>query len=224
MQHNNLQDGLNQALRDEVGRVETTVCLSHRLLIISEDKLELALRSGIEKVESRTAWAVPAGLLLSCVIALATSTFHNLFGIPAPVWQALFIISGLGSAVWLVMTLVKFRRFSSGDFLNDIRSLASHFNGPDVTQTESPQPLDSITRRLSNDVRAAPQSIHKIIQPPSADLMRVGPVKAPTVVKPAVPFGGAMPLSQLLQCKNCGFPVKARAGTLNRCAKCGLFN
>ena len=125
-------------VRDHAARVETTVRLSNRILLISEDALELQLKAGTERLSAQTAWAVPLGIVTSCLLTIVTSSFHDFLKITAAVWQAVFIIVGCSSFVWLINSLCHRRNFSSQEFLELIRGVASPFTTPDVSQSDSP--------------------------------------------------------------------------------------
>jgi hypothetical protein len=216
------QDELNRVLRDQLGRVETTVRLSQRVLLISEDRLELALKAGTERVEARVAWAIPAGILLTCLVTLVTSKTHDSFGIPAAVWQAILVIVCFVSCVWLFVTLLRWRPFSSQDFLVSIRGVSSPFSPAEVTQTAAPQPLDSIERTGASTNRPpASSELKAIAQSPQVAIRLAAPSQ--TGAKPvfAQPFGGTQPLSRTLQCRSCGLPFTKQMGRPSQCARCG---
>lgn len=74
------------------------------VIYTTEDRLRLCLITYIEKVTKKEAWLAPFGMLVTIIVTLVTSTFHD-FGFAAETWQAIFVVLVLCSAVWLVYTL-----------------------------------------------------------------------------------------------------------------------
>jgi hypothetical protein len=214
------QDELSRVLGERAAHVETTVCLSHRLLLISEDRLELALKEGMAKVADRTAWAVPAGILISCIIALATSAFHTLFGVAANVWQAIFYVVAVVAAVWFVACLCRYRTYTSQTFLGAIRGVASPFNDPSAIQTASPAPLDSLARRQNNDEMAAMRHgdlIKKVSRRPFA--IRTGADQSALLRTRTVDR-----TNHALQCRHCGSAIFRAIGGMGVCPNCKMVS
>src|SRR4051812_44362170 len=77
------------------------------LIVVTRDKVELCLTKHVKMMEQRKAWLVPFGVLLSAVVALATSTFHDSMGLKAEAWHAVFIVLGVisgGLTLYLLFT------------------------------------------------------------------------------------------------------------------------
>ena len=74
--------------------------LDQDVIQITEDRLRLILKDHLGLAEERKTWIAPLGILLAIVIAFVTTDFHD-FYFKAPVWQAIFFISGLISFIWL---------------------------------------------------------------------------------------------------------------------------
>lgn len=117
--------GLSRAIATEFASVETSVSLSQKVLVISEDRLELSVRDGIEKVRSNSAWVAPLGIFLSCLAASLTSDFKDRFYVPKELWQALFIIGTVSSLIWLMRALSRRSSFDHAAFMALIRNSAS---------------------------------------------------------------------------------------------------
>lgn len=77
------------------------------LIEITEDKLENILLKHLSNVSIKRSWAVPLSIFLSLLLANLTADFTLKFQIPGHFWQALFVLSCLGSGIWLVITIVK---------------------------------------------------------------------------------------------------------------------
>ena len=103
-----------QIVADAVGAemVQTnsvTMNVAQRTLVITEDRLELCLMKNIPKLETSQAWVAPFAVLLTIIIVLVTSTFHD-FLLPASVWHAIFWLSLLAAAIWTFRSGLKARR------------------------------------------------------------------------------------------------------------------
>jgi Flp pilus assembly protein TadB len=80
--------------------------VDQELIMITEDKAELCLRDYLDNVEKRGSWATPLAIFLTVVVTMVTTSFKQ-FIVDAEVWQAIFIIVGGISFVWLVWSLYK---------------------------------------------------------------------------------------------------------------------
>lgn len=96
------------------------------LIEITEDKLENILLKHLKKMGTRTSWLAPLGLFISVMLANISADFSEKYGVPASTWEALFILAAIGSAVWLVVSLIAmciYWQESSTDYLiNQIKA------------------------------------------------------------------------------------------------------
>ena len=80
-----------------------------RFIVITEDRTRLCLmewQGGIERrIETHGKWIAPLSLVASIGFTLATSTFHEAFGMSKDVWQALAILALIASAGWLIRSI-----------------------------------------------------------------------------------------------------------------------
>jgi hypothetical protein len=93
----------------DMGRIsaeDVHLNISPVVIATTEDKLRLALYQRHTIFRARDAWIAPLGLLISIVLALATSTFRK-FGLEAAVWEAIFWLGGIASFLWLGWALYK---------------------------------------------------------------------------------------------------------------------
>lgn len=121
-------NSISKALVDHISEVDTTVCLSTKVIVITEDKLSLLLEDGIQKLNTRTAWIAPLGIFISCAVALTTSNFRDFGGLKGDSWQAIFVLSAIGAIIWLLFTLCKVRRFGRDQFLQSIKIAGTERN------------------------------------------------------------------------------------------------
>jgi hypothetical protein len=77
------------------------------LVEITADKLENILLKHVKSLGAKWAWVTPLSLFLTALGVVLTATFTDKFGMPAAVWQALFLLLTAGAGVWLLVALVR---------------------------------------------------------------------------------------------------------------------
>jgi len=97
----------------------------HQVVIqITDDKLRLALEEHLRKREDGKSWMGPFGIFLAVVTSFCTAEFKTAWGIPAPAWQAVFIMVGVASALWCINCLIRtFRCPTLDDLMRRIKNL-----------------------------------------------------------------------------------------------------
>lgn len=78
--------------------------LDQAVIQITEDRLHLVLKDHLTLAEERKAWIGPLGILIAIITAFVTADFRD-FYLKAPVWQAIFLISGVLSFGWLARSI-----------------------------------------------------------------------------------------------------------------------
>ena len=113
----------NQLFIQQLVTVEQVhVNLSQAVIVTTEDKLELCLNKHLKRAERKYAWVTPAGICLAILTTLVTTSFKD-FVLSANTWNALFILVGIASLVWLIVALNSARE--SVDTRDIIRELKS---------------------------------------------------------------------------------------------------
>ena len=92
-----------------IGKVESLVNVSdvhlnvsQEVIVTTEDKIRLCLSKHLNRMEKKKNWIAPLGILLTVIVTLSTSDFSDkLF--KAATWQAVFVISGVVSFIWLII-------------------------------------------------------------------------------------------------------------------------
>lgn len=79
---------------------------SQELIVTTVDKAKICLMENLANIEKRNAWMTPAGILITLIITLTTTTPKD-FIINANIWQAIFILGGIIASVWLIISLYK---------------------------------------------------------------------------------------------------------------------
>ncbi len=79
---------------------------NQRLIIVTQDKTLLTLKRNIAQLGKKE-WIAPFSTLSTILIALVTSNFKRAVGLGPAEWRAMFIVSGIICAGWLVFALKK---------------------------------------------------------------------------------------------------------------------
>lgn len=80
--------------------------LDQEIIQITEDRLRLVLKDHLELVEEKKAWHAPLGVLIAIVAAFVTADFREAY-FKAETWQAVFLITGILSLIWLIKTIYR---------------------------------------------------------------------------------------------------------------------
>lgn len=108
-----------QKLTEEVNRLglmsaqQVSINTESKLIVISEDKLKLALIDYQENRLSRGVWVAPFGIMLTILVAVITTDFRPTFGIEAAVLKAGFYFALVASAGWFLFSLFQMRKSES---------------------------------------------------------------------------------------------------------------
>lgn len=113
-----------ESITDEVVKeYNWYINLAQDCIVITEDKIRLWQIKNIKDIlgiKDVKAWVNPALILLTIIVTLATSTFNKLLFRP-DVWEALFIIGGVVTILWLINSLIRVKGKSrdEGEMLNE---------------------------------------------------------------------------------------------------------
>lgn len=80
--------------------------LGQNAIVTTEDKVRLVLLTHLQKIEKRKSWIAPAGIFITVLTSFVTTDFKD-FLFKAATWQAIFLITGVISFVWLLVALVQ---------------------------------------------------------------------------------------------------------------------
>ena len=78
--------------------------LNQQVIMTTEDRLRICLIENLKKAEKKYDWIAPLGVLIAIIIAFITSSFKNVV-LSSQTWEAIFIIGGIASFIWLLMAL-----------------------------------------------------------------------------------------------------------------------
>jgi hypothetical protein len=119
---------LKVAIAEELNRVETTLCLSTKVIVITEDQLELRVQDGMQKLSTRDFWIAPLSILLTCLATLLTADFKTFSWVASGTLKGLFIGVTAASFVWLVVSLFRIKNFGRREFMASVRAAGSPYN------------------------------------------------------------------------------------------------
>jgi len=88
-------------------RSQVVYNVSQEYITTTGDKIRLCMHSHIEHLGRRRAWTTPLGIFLTILVTLVTTTFKDAILLSAQTWQAIFIIAGGLSVLWLIWSLIK---------------------------------------------------------------------------------------------------------------------
>ena len=84
--------------------VEVFPNLSQQVIMTTEDRIKLCLKDNIKKAGKKNDWIAPFSLLIAIITVFATSSFKDSI-LSSKTWEAIFIIVGIGSFVWFILTI-----------------------------------------------------------------------------------------------------------------------
>ena len=91
------------------------------IIVITSDRLQLVLQKHLKNLERRKEWIAPLGLLLAIVTTFCTTTFRDTI-FSADTWEAIFVMAGVASFVWLVKSgWASLRAPDIGEVMNKIK-------------------------------------------------------------------------------------------------------
>ncbi len=104
----NSNNGENEQILNDVRNSTTLIkVLSQDLVVISVDKIRIAYTEHMANKSFKDAWLGPAGILVSMILSLLTSSFSDSFGISGATWKALFIFGAVSAGIWTVRLAYK---------------------------------------------------------------------------------------------------------------------
>lgn len=88
---------------------EYDVNIDQNLITVTEDKIQLCLAKNLAKIGGKR-WLHPLSLLSSLLLALATSEFDKLAWVSSELLRAIFIVSSMITAGWLIWEIMNASR------------------------------------------------------------------------------------------------------------------
>ena len=95
---------LDQALVEKVAIHEN---LSQDIVVISTDRVKLILIEHHRVFKKKYDWMGPVGIFLTVLTTVLTADFKvSKFGIPAQMWQGIFLLAGFISLIWSLVVII----------------------------------------------------------------------------------------------------------------------
>lgn len=105
MEENNQNEQKDHSLFvKQMLEVEVYPNLSQQVIMTTEDRLKLCLKENMKKAEKKNDWITPFSLLIAIITSFVTASFKD-FIVSSKTWEAIFILVGIGSLVWLGLTI-----------------------------------------------------------------------------------------------------------------------
>lgn len=77
---------------------------SQQYIITTSDRLKLCLLENLKKAEKKHDWVAPFGVFLAIGTTFVTTTFRD-WVLPAKAWEGIFLLLGIASIFWCVVSL-----------------------------------------------------------------------------------------------------------------------
>lgn len=123
--HTDVTDHMAQAQNPSVKVIAHDYNIKQKLITVTEDKAFICLQRNL-KVLGKRRWLHPLSLLLTMLLALATSDFDKLRWMSSELLKATFIVTSSITAVWLIWEIMHDGRLKEipeaiGDIFAEIR-------------------------------------------------------------------------------------------------------
>lgn len=98
---------------------------SQHLIYTTEDKLELCISDYRKELDKKYSISTPFAASLTLWITVFTVDFKSVFDIPADTVKTLFWLAAISSALWFILSIIRWNRSSGtspADFINHVKS------------------------------------------------------------------------------------------------------
>jgi hypothetical protein len=98
---------ITSALTNQIAqKTKLHLNLDQDAILTTEDKVRLVLLTHLQRLEKRKSWIAPVGIFITVLTSFVTTNFKD-FGLKAATWEAIFLIAGVVSFVWLVIAFIQ---------------------------------------------------------------------------------------------------------------------
>jgi Flp pilus assembly protein TadB len=80
--------------------------IAQEVIITTEDKVRICLLENLKRIERKSGWMAPLGILIAIFTTLTTTTFNNVL-LDSSTWRAIFLLVGGASLIWLIISVVQ---------------------------------------------------------------------------------------------------------------------
>lgn len=81
-------------------------------ILVTEDKIRLALLTHQSQLAVKGGWIAPFGIMITVITVFVSASFKRALGLSAEIWETVFAIIAIASLFWLALAL--FRRAKLG--------------------------------------------------------------------------------------------------------------
>lgn len=107
--------------------------LDQDAIFTTEDKVRLVLLTRLSILEQRKSWIAPAGITITILTSFVTTNFKE-FLLPASTWEAIFLLSGVASFVWLLVALKQaYSAPSVDDIVSELKTSGQNNSGVPIS-------------------------------------------------------------------------------------------
>jgi len=100
--------------------------LNQQVIMTTEDRLRICLIENLKRAEKKYDWIAPLGILISIVTTFVTTSFKSIV-LSSQTWEAIFIIGGIASFIWLIIALKHaFVKINLDHIISDIKTSQKH--------------------------------------------------------------------------------------------------
>ena len=104
--HKNLDIDINAFAEVQQKFKEYNKVHFEKILITNEDELYKYLSKHLKYIKKGRGWIAPLSILITIVAVFSTSTFKSSFGLNPDTWPAIFVIIGVISFIWFVLSMM----------------------------------------------------------------------------------------------------------------------
>lgn len=102
------------------------------IVVVTIDKLQLAVLEHRNALEGSRAWQTPLGVVVAISLTLTTADFKDALKIPKDTWLAIFILSLVISIGWLIRNLwLTYKCRQAEDLVERIKKYGKSSSGSD---------------------------------------------------------------------------------------------
>ncbi|EGR1003057.1 hypothetical protein ATN50_01140 [Vibrio parahaemolyticus] len=97
--------------------------VEQEVIEITTDKLKIILIEHLDSLLKGSSWQTPLSILITVLIVFCTANFQPFLTLSADSWKAIFVLLGIGSAIWLLYALSQMKKKQSvDDFLDRVKN------------------------------------------------------------------------------------------------------
>jgi hypothetical protein len=128
--------GININLDEDLTRQMTVhKNLTQEIIVTNTDKVKLILHEHHKIVKKKNDWVNPVAIFITVLATILTAKFDETkFGLSPQIWQAIFVVTCIGSFIWsFILIFNAFRYFKDGTIEQCIEKMKINTNNQTPT-------------------------------------------------------------------------------------------